>query len=82
MDPRGASKWKLHLHRTKVCAARREWHTFYFWLEKKNVVLYKNVCVCAVELARKKKNKDLGCAVLYLSVFPCTHRNIEGILLF
>ena len=30
-------------------------------------------------MARKKKNNDLGCAVLYLSVFSC---NIEGILLF
>ena len=25
---------------------------------------------------------DLGCAVLYLSVFPCTYRNVEGIILF
>ena len=29
--------------------------------------------------ARKKKNQGLGCAALYLSVFPCTtHRSIEG----
>ena len=38
--------------------------------------------VCAVGWPEKKKNKNLGCAVLYLSVFPCTHRNVEGILLF
>ena len=25
--------------------------------------------------------EGLGCAVLYLSVYPCTHRNIEGMLL-
>ena len=40
----------------------------------------KNVCVCAVDWPGEKKMKDLGCAVLYLSVFPCTHRNIEGYL--
>ena len=39
-------------------------------------------CACAPRIGQqKKKNKDLGCAVLYLGVFPCMHRNIEGIQL-
>ena len=53
------------------------------WLEKKNVVLCIKKCACAPWIGpEKKKIKDLGCAVLYLSMFPCTHCNIEGILLF
>ena len=40
------------------------------------------MCACAPWIGQKKKNNDLGCAVLYSSVFPCTHRNIEGILSF
>ena len=48
-------------------------------VEKKTVVLSIKTCACAVGWPRKKEHKDLGCAVLYLSVFPCTHLNIEGI---
>ena len=41
-------------------------------------MLCKNVYVCAVDWPGEKKINDLGCAVLYLSVLPCTQRNIEG----
>ena len=72
-----------HSNRPKVCAARREWHTFFGGLEKKNVVLCVKTCACAPWICQEKKRKYiLGCTVLYLSVFPCTHRNIEGILSF
>ena len=47
-----------------------------FLAGKNNIVLCtgKNVSVCAVHW-KKKVKKYLGCAVLYLGVFPCTHRN-------
>ena len=49
-------------------------------LEKKNVVLCVKMCACAPWIGQgEKRIKILGCAVLYLSVFPCTHHTIEGI---
>ena len=45
-------------------------------------VWYGVACAHAIDVRRRQKKKELGCTVLYLSVFPCTHRNIKGTLLF
>ena len=46
-----------HSNRPKVCAARREWHTFFGGLEKKNVVLCVKTCACAPWICQEKKKK-------------------------
>ena len=64
----------------QACAGYKR-NTFFNLLYKNSVLLTCDVCVCAMDVTREKKKKRIRltrCAVLYLSVFPCTHRNIEG----
>ena len=85
MDQRVASKWKLCATQTerKRVLLRVSGTLFFLGWKKQNVVLCVKTRACGFGQKKKKRKRfNLGCAVLYVSVFPWTHRNVGGILSF